>query len=114
MRFCRISFQMVAGGKVFDHPAARKRDYVLQKLITFHQQHRTPALQAQQDLQRAGTQLPPGERAAEAKPLQEELTRIQENRRRGPQPLGEILPAVLAALAGQVIQSLPSGAADPT
>lgn len=113
MRFARISFQMLAGGRVFDHPAARRRDYVLQKLIAFHNQHQTPALQVQQDLQCASKQLPPGEHAAEAKPLQEELNRIQENRRRGPQPLGEILPAVLAALGVPVIQSVPSGNGDP-
>lgn len=113
MRFARISFQMLAGGQVFDHPAARQRDYVLQKLIAFHHRHQTPALQVQQDLQCASKQLPPGEYAAEAKPLQEELNRIQENRRRGPQPLGEILPAVLAALGARVIQSGPSGSGDP-
>lgn len=113
MRFARISFQMLAGGQVFDHPAARRRDYVLHKLIAFHHQHQTAALQVQQDLQCASKQLPPGEHAAEAKPLQEELTRIQENRRRGPQPLGEILPAVLAALGVQVIPSRLSGSGDP-
>jgi len=113
MRFCRISFQMVAGGSVFNHPAARQRDYVLQKLITFHHQHQTPALQVQRDLQQASMQLPAGEHAAEAKPLQEELSRIQDKRRRGPQPLGEILPAVLAALGVNVIQSPPSGRSDP-
>jgi hypothetical protein len=110
-RFARISFQMVAGAKVFDHPAARQRDYVLQKLISFLHRHQTPALQVQHDLQQASMQLPPGEHAAEAKPLQEELAAIQEKRRRGPQPLGEILPAVLAALGVNVIQSPPSGAA---
>jgi transposase len=109
MRFCRISFQMVAGGKVFDHPAARQRDYVLQKLIAFHQQHETPALQVQRDLHRSAGHLPAGEHAAEAKPLQEELSRIQEKRRHGPQPLGEILPAVLAALGAAVLQSPGSG-----
>jgi hypothetical protein len=87
----------LAGSKVFDHPAARKRDYVLAKLITFHQQHQTPELQVQRDLQQASLQLPPGEHAAEAKPLQEELTKIQEHRRRGAQQLGEILPAVVRA-----------------
>lgn len=112
-RFSRISFQMVAGAKVFDHPAVRQRDYLLQKLITFHHQHQTPALQVQHDLQQSIIQLPPGEHAAEAKPLQEELTAIQEKRRRGPQPLGEILPAVLAALGVKMIQSPPSGADGP-
>jgi hypothetical protein len=113
-RFARISFQMVAGQQVFNHPAVRQRDYILQKLITFHHQHQTPALQIQLDLQRTVAQLPPGEHAAEAKPLQEELKQIQDKRRRGPQPLGEILPAVLAALGAGAIQSPPSGATGPT
>ena len=38
-------------GRVFNHPAVQGRDYILQKLITFHHQHQTPALQVQQDLQ---------------------------------------------------------------
>ena len=67
----------------------------------------------QQELQQAIKQLPPGEHAAEARPLQEELSRIQEHRRRGPQPLGEILPAVLAALGVNVVQSPQSGSSDP-
>jgi hypothetical protein len=116
-RFCRISFQMVAGGRVFDHPAARERDYVLQKLIAFHHQHQTPAPQVQADLTCAAGQLPAGAHADEAKPLQEELTRIQDKHRRGPQPLGEILPAVLAALGAKVIQSPPASSgtsSDPT
>jgi transposase len=105
MRFARISYQMVAGGSVFRHPAAQQRDYVLKKLIAFHHQHQTPALAVQADLRRAAGQLPAGEHAAEAKPLQEELAQIQEGRRRGPQPLGEILPAVLAMLGVAVVQS---------
>jgi transposase len=113
-KFARISFQMVAGGRVYDHPAVRQRDYVLAKLIAFHHQHQTPAPVVQADLRHAAGQLPAGEHAAEAKPLQEELTRIQEGRRRGPQPLGEILPAVLAALGAPVIQSPPSGSSDLT
>jgi transposase len=113
-RFSRISFQMVAGQRVFDHPAARQRDYILQKLIAFHHQHQTSALQVQLDLQHASAHLPPGEHAAEAKPLQEELSRIQNNHRRGPQPLGEILPLVLATLGVSVLQSPPSGATGPT
>ena len=111
----RISFQMVAGGRVFDHPCARGRDCVLEKLIGFHHDHQTPALQVQQDVQQAITQLPPGEHAAD--PLVparlEELNRIQEHRRRGPQPLGEILPAVLAALGVNVVQSPQSATSDP-
>ena len=43
------------------------------------------------------------------KPLQEELQKIQEGRRRGPQPLGDILPIVLARLGVGAVQSPESG-----
>lgn len=112
-RFSRISFQMLAGQQVFHHPAVQTRDYILRKLITFHHAHQTPPLLVQKCLHQALGQLPRGEYAAEALPLQEELTRIQAHRRRGPQVLGEILPSVLAALGAELLQSLPSGAADP-
>ncbi len=49
------------------------------------------------------------EHAAEAQPLHEELRKIQEGRRRGPQPLGDILPIVLARLGVGVVQSAESG-----
>jgi hypothetical protein len=38
-RFCRIAYQMVAGRKVFRHPSCQTQDYVLKKLITFHNEH---------------------------------------------------------------------------
>jgi hypothetical protein len=61
------------------------------------------------DLQAAIGQLPPREHAAEGRPLQEELQRIQEGRRRGPQPLGDILLIVLARLGVGAVQSTESG-----
>ena len=61
------------------------------------------------DLQAALGQVPPPEHAAEARPLQEELRRIQDGRRRGPQLLGDILPIVLARLGVGVVQSEASG-----
>jgi hypothetical protein len=54
-------------------------------------------------------QVPPREHAAEARPLQEELQKIQDGRRRGPQLLGDILPIVLARLGVGVVQSEESG-----
>ena len=33
-RFCRIAYQMVAGGQVFRHPSCQKRDSILHKLST--------------------------------------------------------------------------------
>ena len=58
----------------------------------------------QRDLRNALAQIPPGAYAAEAKPLQEELNRLN-NARRGPQSLGEILLQLLAGLGVQTVQS---------
>ena len=109
LRFCRIAFQMVAGRQVFRHPAIQGRHYILDKLNAFHGEHDTPMPDVLRDLQAALAQVPPREYAAEAKPLQEELKRIQDGHRRGPQPLGDILPIVLARLGVGVVQSEESG-----
>ena len=49
------------------------------------------------------------EHATEAKPLHEELQRIQDGHRRGPQPLGDILPIVRARLGVGVVPLPESG-----
>ena len=108
-RFCRIAFQMVAGRQVFRHPCIQGRHYILDKLVAFHREHDTPMPEVLQDLQAAIGQLPPREHAAEARPLHEELQRIQHGRRRGPQLLGDILPIVLARLGVGAVQSTESG-----
>jgi len=108
-RFCRIAFQMVAGRQVFRHPCIQGRHSILDKLNAFHGEHDTGMAEVLRDLQAAVGQVPQREHAAEARPLQEELQRIQEGRRRGPQPLGDILPIVLARLGVGVVQSAESG-----
>lgn len=113
MRFCRIAFQMVAGQQVFRHPSIRERAYVLEKLMTFHREHQTGMNQTLADLQAAVDQLPKGEHAAEADPLVKELEAIEKGRRRGPQPIGKILPVVLARLGVRRVQSGKSGVNDP-
>ena len=40
-RFCRIAYQMVAGGQVFRHPSCQSRDAILRKLSAFHAEHGT-------------------------------------------------------------------------
>jgi hypothetical protein len=107
--FCRIAFQMIAGRQVFRHPCIQGRHYILDKLNAFHREHDTPMPDVLRDLQAAIGQLPAREYAAEAKPLQEEMQRIQEGRRRGPQLLGDILPSVFARLGVGVVQSEESG-----
>jgi hypothetical protein len=109
LRFCRIAFQLVAGRQVFRHPSLPGRHYVLDKLTAFHRGHGTGMAEVLRDLQAALGQVPPREHAAEARPLQEELDKIEQGRRRGPQPLGDILPIVLARLGVGVVQSAESG-----
>jgi hypothetical protein len=64
------------------------------------------------DLQSAIEQVPVKEHAAEAKPLHEQLNELL--RKKGPQPLRDILPVVLARLGLGSIQSPESGEADLT
>jgi hypothetical protein len=109
LRFCRIAFQLVAGRQVFRHPAIPGRHYILDKLTAFHREHETPMPEVLRDLQAAVGQVPSREHAAEAQPLQEELQRIHDGRRRGPQPLSGILPLVLARLGVGAVESTESG-----
>jgi transposase len=109
LRFCRIGFQIVAGRQVFRHPCIQGRHYILDKLSAFHREHDTGIADVLRDLQAAVAQLPSREYAPEAKPLFEELLKIQHGRRRGPQLLGDILPVVLARLGVGVLQSSESG-----
>ncbi len=111
-RFSRIAYQMVAGRQVFRHPCLSGRDLILDKLLAFHHQHGTPVNQILADLQAAIAQLPRREYAAEAAPLSERLRRQRSSRRRGPQPIGEILPVVLARLEAGAVQSNNIGARD--
>jgi transposase len=109
--FSRLAFAMVAGRQLFPHACRQPRHYVLGKLLAFHSAHGTDPVALRHDLEAAVEQLPAQSRAAEAEPLNKELEAL--SRRRGPQPLAEILPLVLARLAGQVVQSKPSESAGP-
>ena len=113
LRFCRIAYQMVAGQQVFRHPGLQGRHYLLDTLCAFQRAHDTAVPALLHDLQAAIAQLPRSEYQAEAAPLHEELQKIQQGRRRGPQLLGDILPIVLARLGVAEVQSRASGEADP-
>src|SRR5262249_13155730 len=56
-RFCRIAYQMVAGQRVFHHPAIQQRHYILDKLNAFHRAHATGVQQWLADLLAAVEQL---------------------------------------------------------
>jgi len=103
--FSRIAYQMVAGRQVFHHRSARQRHAILDKLLAFHREHPSSPLALRTDLEAAIEQMPPTAHAQEARPLQAALQKTRTARRRGPQPLAEILPLVLARLAGETVQS---------
>jgi len=113
-RFSRIAYQMVAGRLTFQHPCARQRDSILDKLIRFSLEHPTAPDQLLRTLEAAVTQLPRTAYGEEAVPLAEELARVEKSRGTGPHPLVAILPAVLAKLEVNLVRSPKSGEADPT
>jgi transposase len=109
--FSRLAFAVVAGRQLFPHPCCQPRHAIVAKLLVFHNEHGTELLAMRQDLEVAAEQLPPTQHAAEAEPLQQQLDALAA--RRGPQPLAEIIPLVLARLAGRVVQSECSESAGP-
>jgi hypothetical protein len=95
-RATRTVFQMVSGRRLYHHPSRLDRQYVLDKLLTFHQEHDTPPDQILRDLHQAADQIPRHEQAAEAEPLRQRYQKCRRSRRHGSQPLGTLLLAVLA------------------
>jgi len=104
-RMTRTVFQMISGRQLFHHPSQLDRGYVLDKLLTFHRQHKTPPAVIVGDLKQAAEQLPQSSHAQEAKPLHELCLRGRRSRRRGPQELGTLLVGVLARLGVQNVES---------
>jgi len=103
-RETRMVFQIVAGGKVFKHPSQLQRDYVLDKLLDFLRERDTNPEIILQNLNATRQQIPASEYAAEATPLQTRYGKTR--RRRGePQPIAEVLLAVLARLGVGTLQS---------
>lgn len=108
-RFCRIAYRMVSGGLAYSHPSSRERDYILQKLLRFHNDHKISISETLSTLQLAVDALPSELHAQEARPLAEELTRALHTRGAGSRRLGEILPSVLARILPTDLESNPSG-----
>jgi transposase len=108
-RFSRIAYQMVAGCKAYRHPCCKQRNYVIHKLLVFYNEHESPSDQIMRDLNAAVAQLPRSEYREEAIPLAEALDRALNRRGKGPRPLSEILPVVLAKLGVKPVRSPESG-----
>ena len=96
---------MVSGRKLYHHSSQLDRQYVLDKLLKFHQDHGTPRHEILRDLQEAAQQIPRSDQAAKASPLKQTCERIRRSRRRDPQPIGTILIAVLAKLSVTELRS---------
>lgn len=104
-RASRSVFQMVSGRQLYHHPSRLDRTYLLDKLLTFHQEHATPPHEILRDMRRAAAQIPRAEQAAEASPLRVTYERARRSRRAGPQAIGTILVAVLARLGVTGLES---------
>jgi transposase len=103
-RAARIVFQLVAGRQVLRHPGIRERDYIMQKLVRFHQEHGSPSAAMMTNLQHAAQILPHSAHAAEAAPLVALLAKAQ-HARRGPVRFADVLPLILAKLGVGQLQS---------
>jgi transposase len=110
--FSRLAYAMVAGRQLFPHPCRQERHYILHKLVEFHRHCDTQMSQVLADLDAATQQLPRSACVAEAKPLAERLKEVQ--RRKGPQPLADLIPIVLARLRDRSVQSKASEASGPS
>ena len=113
-RFCRIAYQMVAGGQVFKHPSCQGRDAILRKLSAFHAENGTSIVQIMTDLQAAVDHIPQSEHTPEAKSLFEALQPSTRRQQTGLRRLGEILPGVLAKLGVTAVELNSKGENDLT
>ncbi len=102
--FSRLAYAVVAGGQWFPHPCRQPRHYVLGKLLECHADHDTPLAEQRQDRENALAPFSATTRAEEATPLQERLEELAQ-RKRGPQPLAELIPSVLARLGVRLVES---------
>jgi len=104
-RMTRPVFQMVSGRQLYRHPSRLDRAYVMDKLLEFHRQHRTPPAVIVAHLKRAAEHIPTPDYAREAQPLRELYQRSQRSRRSAPQELGTLLVGVLARLGVTDVES---------
>ena len=106
-RFSRLTLACVAGDEPMRHPCFQKPDSILEKLRRFHQVHQTPMDVLLADLEAAVEQLPYNTCSHEAEIVAEVLE--QRARRRRVEPIGDVLPAVLARLKIRTIEANRNG-----
>lgn len=107
-RFSRVALACVAGDEPMRHVCFQKPDSILEKLRCFHHVHQTSMDRLLADLETAVGQLPYNTCNQEAKIVADVLQQ-HTKRRRGPGPIGDVLPAVLARLNIQVAEANKQG-----
>jgi Transposase IS116/IS110/IS902 family len=103
-RFGRLALACIARDEPMRHPCFQEPDSILDKLRRFHQEQGTPTDDLLTDLEAAVGQLPYNTCNQEAEIVADVLEQ-HTRRRRGPKPIGDVLPAVLARLNIRLAQA---------
>ena len=106
-KFTRVAFRCVAGDEPMKHPAFRQPNSIIEKLREFHHLHKTPIAQTLADLETVVEQLPYKTRHHEAE-IVSEVLRQNAKRKRGTPAIGALLPAVLARLGVNELETTES------
>jgi hypothetical protein len=95
-RVTRTVFQMVWSRQLYHHPSRLDRSYVMEKILTFHRERKTPPHLIVRDLEQAAKQIPKTAMLEEARALKRFCTRRQQLRNKDGASIGTLLVAVLA------------------
>lgn len=109
--FSRLAFAMLTAEQLFRHPCCQERHYILGKLLKFHTELGMPSTLFKEDMLAACERLPKNLLANETKPLHEQLDKLA--RKRGPQPLADLISIVLARVKLRQLQSDTMRSEDP-
>ena len=105
-RCTRTFFQMLLGNKLYEHPSRLDRNYVMEKILLFHQKHKMAPTLTVRDLELAATRIPRDK-------LQEEFHVLRPyckpKKTKTLQDIGTVLIAVLAKYGIKELQSESEG-----
>lgn len=104
-RITRAIFQIVSGRRLFDHPSQLDRNYIMQKLLDYHHDHRISPGDTVRNLETAAHQIPQQYQQEQVRPLQQFCKKAQRSRKSEPKILGKLLIAVLARIGVRDLES---------
>lgn len=97
-RLTRTVFQMVSGRQIYRHASRLDKGYIMDKLLTFHREHKTSPAVIVRDLKHVADMLPPSAKQEEGEQLHQAAIKARRSRQKQPQELGTLLVAVLARM----------------